>query len=51
MGCQCLRQLSTKTLWMVAIYLGVAEPGTAPALGAGDREFESLYPDLTSDVS
>ncbi len=24
---------------------GVAQPGSAPALGAGCREFESLHPD------
>ena len=24
---------------------GIAQPGSAPALGAGCREFESLYPD------
>ena len=24
---------------------GIAQPGRAPALGAGCREFESLYPD------
>ena len=26
-------------------YRGIAQPGSAPALGAGCREFESLYPD------
>lgn len=25
---------------------GIAQPGSAPALGAGCRGFESLYPDL-----
>ena len=26
-------------------YRGIAQSGSAPALGAGCREFESLYPD------
>ena len=31
-------------------YRGIAQSGSAPALGAGCREFESLYPDhLISD--
>ena len=27
------------------LYRGIAQSGSAPALGAGCREFESLYPD------
>ena len=27
------------------IFRGIAQSGSAPALGAGCREFESLYPD------
>ena len=29
-------------------YRGIAQSGSAPALGAGCREFESLYPDHSS---
>ncbi len=29
---------------------GIAQSGSAPALGAGCREFESLYPDHFLDV-
>ena len=29
---------------------GIAQSGSAPALGAGCREFESLYPDQTKDT-
>jgi hypothetical protein len=29
-------------------YRGIAQSGSAPALGAGCREFESLYPDQFS---
>ncbi len=27
------------------LFRGIAQPGSAPALGAGCREFKSLYPD------
>ena len=30
------------------MFRGIAQPGSAPALGAGCREFESLYPDQKS---
>jgi hypothetical protein len=30
---------------LVMVFRGVAQPGSAPALGAGCREFESLHPD------
>ena len=30
---------------------GIAQPGSAPALGAGCREFESLYPDQYSNCA
>ncbi len=33
------------TLHLVAVRRGIAQSGSAPALGAGCREFESLYPD------
>ena len=33
------------TLHLVAVCRGIAQSGSAPALGAGCREFESLYPD------
>ena len=29
----------------ISCYRGIAQSGSAPALGAGCREFESLYPD------
>ena len=29
----------------IARFRGIAQSGSAPALGAGCREFESLYPD------
>lgn len=29
-------------------YRGIAQPGSAPALGAGGRGFESLCPDHSS---
>jgi hypothetical protein len=31
--------------YVVQFRRGIAQPGSAPALGAGCREFESLYPD------
>ena len=31
------------------IFRGIAQSGSAPALGAGCREFESLYPDQILD--
>ena len=30
---------------LIDIYRGIAQSGSAPALGAGCREFKSLYPD------
>ena len=27
------------------VFLDIAQPGSAPALGAGGREFDPLYPD------
>ena len=32
-------------------YRGIAQSGSAPALGAGCREFESLYPELITVIS
>ena len=32
-------------LYITAAKRGIAQSGSAPALGAGCREFESLYPD------
>ena len=32
-------------------YRGIAQSGSAPALGAGCREFESLHPDHKATVS
>ena len=33
------------------LYRGIAQSGSAPALGAGCREFESLYPDQFSTAA
>ena len=32
-------------------FRGIAQSGSAPALGAGCREFESLYPDQIREIS
>ena len=34
-----------RALSFVAVRRDIAQSGSAPALGAGCREFESLYPD------
>ena len=36
---------------LIFCYRGIAQSGSAPALGAGCREFESLYPDQVSQQS
>ena len=40
-GIICVRFVETHN----KTYRGIAQSGSAPALGAGCREFESLYPD------
>jgi hypothetical protein len=39
-----------KNLYDEPLNRGIAQPGSAPALGAGCREFESLYPDHEFDL-
>lgn len=38
-------EAETKKLLAKVGFRGVAKPGKAPALGAGDRRFESSHPD------
>ena len=35
----------------IACHRGIAQPGSAPALGAGCRGFESLYPEICAPVA
>ncbi len=44
------RQRAVRVLWVSRgrILRGIAQPGSAPALGAGCRGFKSLYPDHPS---
>ena len=41
-----IREFTLKRL--IFVCRGLAQSGSAPALGAGCREFESLYPDQSS---
>ena len=45
-----LTKLTGKRIIAVLIKRGIAQSGSAPALGAGCREFESLYPDQIFEV-
>ncbi len=41
----CLRIIPLFAEERICLKRGIAQSGSAPALGAGCREFESLYPD------
>ncbi len=43
--------ISCEEIYTTALYRGIAQSGSAPALGAGCRGFESLYPDHPFIVS
>ena len=38
-------QQDSELIRSLQLFRDIAQPGSAPALGAGCREFESLYPD------
>ncbi len=51
-GCRLRRRCTDRTVWRpqsnlatMLCFRGVAQSGSAPALGAGGREFESHHPD------
>ena len=47
-GCVLCACLNAGLAFGTQVYRGIAQSGSAPALGAGCREFESLYPDQLS---